>query len=399
MARNLGYMQYTDTSIENAILGKPFIIITWISWIILGSVRWTSCVALRFLERSPWSQKNPRECLQTSKVEAQLCLKMGYTVGLRNNMKQLLKLGESWSTTAQPNPRNDDSYSRIICLIDLQTPSIATANQHLSLVMALSENELPPKANRFHHPCSPIFTISTDMNTADTRFLLTRPATQHEPAPENGHEAVFGFSFPIFFLYFFHDELGLRSYWSSGTNPKLRLKDGINPSETERSRWPESQLVIRNVQRGCDHFDRLWSLDTLFFPRIFSPNMYICIYNYTYIYTNIYIYIHICICAVPLGWMSPMHANTDRDNLFFFLMGPQRWSKNVFFVTSWAVGGCYLCCQDTQTISQMISHYYPLVNIQKSYWTWPFLVDLPIKNVIFHSYVNVYQRVSIVRQY
>ena len=34
---------------------------------------------------------------------------------------------------------------------------------------------------------------------------------------------------------------------------------------------------------------------------------------------------------------------------------------------------------------------YPLVN-KHSYWTSPFIVDLPIKNVIFHSHVNVYQR-------
>jgi hypothetical protein len=30
----------------------------------------------------------------------------------------------------------------------------------------------------------------------------------------------------------------------------------------------------------------------------------------------------------------------------------------------------------------------------KSYWKWPFLVDLPFKMVIFHCYVNVYQRVG-----
>ena len=41
---------------------------------------------------------------------------------------------------------------------------------------------------------------------------------------------------------------------------------------------------------------------------------------------------------------------------------------------------------------------YPLVNIQKAiecYWKWPFIVDLifPFNIVIFHSYVNVYQRV------
>ena len=33
----------------------------------------------------------------------------------------------------------------------------------------------------------------------------------------------------------------------------------------------------------------------------------------------------------------------------------------------------------------------------KSYWKWPFIVDFPIKNGgSFHSYVNVYQRVTIV---
>ena len=40
---------------------------------------------------------------------------------------------------------------------------------------------------------------------------------------------------------------------------------------------------------------------------------------------------------------------------------------------------------------------YPLVNwhSRHSYWKWPFLVDLPIyplKRVVFHAYVNVYQR-------
>ena len=28
----------------------------------------------------------------------------------------------------------------------------------------------------------------------------------------------------------------------------------------------------------------------------------------------------------------------------------------------------------------IISQYYPLVNIQKNYWKWPFIVDLPLKN-------------------
>ena len=36
--------------------------------------------------------------------------------------------------------------------------------------------------------------------------------------------------------------------------------------------------------------------------------------------------------------------------------------------------------------------YLPFGN-KHSYWTWPFIVDLPIKIVIFHSYVNIYQRV------
>ena len=158
----------------------------------------------------------------------------------------------------------------------------------------------------------------------DQRPNMTQP-------PKTAMKPFSGFRFQ-FFLYFFHDELGLRSYWSSGTNPKLRLKDGINPSETERSRWPESQLVIRNVQRGCDHFDRLWSLDTLFFPRIFSPNMYICIYNYTYIYIQIYIYIHTHMyVSVLFHWdecLQCMRILTETYCMFFFLMGPQRWSKN-----------------------------------------------------------------------
>jgi len=36
---------------------------------------------------------------------------------------------------------------------------------------------------------------------------------------------------------------------------------------------------------------------------------------------------------------------------------------------------------------------YPLVNIQKAIENGPFIVDLPMKMVIFHSYGTVYQRV------
>ena len=47
-----------------------------------------SSFALRVLERSPWSQTSPRECLQTSKVEAQNGV-------YGRSQKQLSKLGES----------------------------------------------------------------------------------------------------------------------------------------------------------------------------------------------------------------------------------------------------------------------------------------------------------------
>ena len=36
----------------------------------------------------------------------------------------------------------------------------------------------------------------------------------------------------------------------------------------------------------------------------------------------------------------------------------------------------------------------PMVNIQKAIENWPLIVDLPRKMLDFHSYVNVYQRVS-----
>ena len=38
----------------------------------------------------------------------------------------------------------------------------------------------------------------------------------------------------------------------------------------------------------------------------------------------------------------------------------------------------------------------PSGNLTVCYWKWPFIVSFPIKkNVIFHSYVNVYQRVYV----
>ena len=38
---------------------------------------------------------------------------------------------------------------------------------------------------------------------------------------------------------------------------------------------------------------------------------------------------------------------------------------------------------------------YPLLNVQKAIEHQPFMVDLPMKNVIFYSDVNVYQRVMV----
>ena len=37
----------------------------------------------------------------------------------------------------------------------------------------------------------------------------------------------------------------------------------------------------------------------------------------------------------------------------------------------------------------MVNNGYPLVNIQKAIENGPFIVDLPIKNVVFHSYVSL----------
>ena len=36
----------------------------------------------------------------------------------------------------------------------------------------------------------------------------------------------------------------------------------------------------------------------------------------------------------------------------------------------------------------------PSGNLLRSYWKWTLIVDFPIKNSDFHSYVNVYQRVK-----
>ena len=50
--------------------------------------------------------------------------------------------------------------------------------------------------------------------------------------------------------------------------------------------------------------------------------------------------------------------------------------------------GCsWICIGETGMITLWLC--------QHSHWKWPFIVDLPIKMVIFHSYVNVYQRVNL----
>ena len=46
-----------------------------------------------------------------------------------------------------------------------------------------------------------------------------------------------------------------------------------------------------------------------------------------------------------------------------------------------------------ETLSLMLS-FYPLV-IERSYWKWPFIVDFPIKMVIFHSYVSLPEGIPI----
>ena len=55
--------------------------------------------------------------------------------------------------------------------------------------------------------------------------------------------------------------------------------------------------------------------------------------------------------------------------------------ENIRLVEIWTV----------EAYSKFTMHY-PLVN-KHSYWTLPFIVDLPIKNGIFHSFLYVYQRV------
>ena len=54
-------------------------------------------------------------------------------------------------------------------------------------------------------------------------------------------------------------------------------------------------------------------------------------------------------------------------------------------------GASYLV--DVYTSRLILYAVYPLV-IKLSYPTWPFIVNFPIKMVIFHSYVNIYLRES-----
>ena len=86
---------------------------------------------------------------------------------------------------------------------------------------------------------------------------------------------------------------------------------------------------------------------------------------------------------------------------------------HVFFRISWVLNGFNhwiswpgLCSKSTQAAGQcdvsasgwislnMYNEHVPSGNLLHRYWKWWFIVDLPTNSmVIFHSYVNLYQRV------
>ena len=73
------------------------------------------------------------------------------------------------------------------------------------------------------------------------------------------------------------------------------------------------------------------------------------------------------------------------------------WDTSFFIATMNMIGRCvWTCLVYHQSMATKWESWYPLVNLQKAIENGPVeIVDLPIKNSgSFHSYVNVYQRVS-----
>ena len=98
--------------------------------------------------------------------------------------------------------------------------------------------------------------------------------------------------------------------------------------------------------------------------------IYMCVYIYIYIHTNktdILIYVHL---LFP-GFLGGLHPNPCQA-----AMAPPFWPGRTPDSEIWQ-------------IAIENQHLLPSGNLLHSYWKWPFIVDLPIEMVIFHSYVSL----------
>ena len=134
------------------------------------------------------------------------------------------------------------------------------------------------------------------------------------------------------------------------------------------SAWQSRNLVASSIHNK-------WTTWHAFhvFPRIM-------LYNVIYIYVCIYI----CIVHPEIRKSNAMF----RDSLF----APHSWGSGRPRLTH---GAAAQAVHSTHKLRRDVCEKMYLWLCQNSYWKWPFIVSFPINSmVIFHSYVNDYQRVT-----
>jgi len=102
------------------------------------------------------------------------------------------------------------------------------------------------------------------------------------------------------------------------------------------------------------------------------------------LYNVIYVCIYICIVHPEIRKSNAMF----RDSLF----APHSWGSGRPRLTH---GAAAQAVHSTHKLRRDVCEKMYLWLCQNSYWKWPFIVSFPINSmVIFHSYVNDYQRVT-----
>ena len=128
--------------------------------------------------------------------------------------------------------------------------------------------------------------------------------------------------------------------------------------------------------------------------------VYVCLYSYTFSfwYGELGVY-PICkkmIRARPLWkvfWMDPVS-----ETMTWSVWTQELGTSSSTFYFFYPLVNCYITMERSTIFngkSPINSHFQPSGKHTKSYWKWWFLVSFPMKNGgSFHSYVNVYQRVT-----